>query len=129
MEKIYFDYAATTPIRQEILDVMLPYFTEHYGNPSSIYGIARSNKKALEKAREKTASALGAAPEEIYFTGSGTESDNWAIRGIAEQYKSIGKHIITSAIEHHAVIHTCEYLEKQHFQNLIIDFVCIRYYI
>jgi len=115
MEKIYFDYAATTPVRQEVLDVMLPYFTDHYGNPSSIYEIARTNKKALEKARDKTAAAIGADPTEIFFTGSGTESDNWAIRGIADLYKSMGKHIITSAIEHHAVLHTCEYLEKQGF--------------
>ena len=115
MEKIYFDYAATTPVRQEVLDVMLPYFVDHYGNPSSIYEIARSSKKALEKARDKTAAAIGADPKEIFFTGSGTESDNWAIRGIADLYKSMGKHIITSAIEHHAVLHTCEYLEKQGF--------------
>jgi len=115
MEKIYFDYAATTPVRQEVLDVMLPYFSVNYGNPSSIYEIARTNKKALEKARDKTAAAIGADPTEIFFTGSGTESDNWAIRGIADLYKSMGKHIITSAIEHHAVLHTCEYLEKQGF--------------
>ena len=114
MEKIYFDYAATTPVRPEVLNAMLPYFTEHYGNPSSIYEIARANRKALEKAREKTAAALGAEPAEVFFTGSGTEADNWAIRGIAELYGHKGRHIITSAIEHHAVLHTCEYLEKKH---------------
>ena len=112
MEKVYFDYAATTPVRPEVLDVMLPYFSENYGNPSSIYEIARSNKKALELARDKVAAALSAEPEEIFFTGSGTEADNWAIRGIAELKEKKGRHIITSAIEHHAVLHTCQYLEK-----------------
>ena len=115
MEKIYFDHAATTPVRPEVLDLMLPYYSEHYGNPSSIYEIARSNKKAMELAREKTASALNADPQEIFFTGSGTEADNWAIRGIAELNEKKGRHIITSAIEHHAVLHTCEYLGKHGF--------------
>jgi len=115
MDKIYFDHAATTAVRPEVLDAILPFFTERYGNPSSIYEIARTNKKALETARDKTAAALGADPAEIFFTGSGTEADNWAIRGIAELNEKTGGHIITTAIEHHAVLHTCQYLEKHGF--------------
>lgn len=91
---------------------MLPYFTEKYGNPSSIYQVAQESKKALEHAREQVAKGIGAKPREIYFTGCGTEADNWAIKGIAEALASKGKHIITSAVEHHAVLHTCEFLEK-----------------
>ncbi|MDR1558464.1 MAG: cysteine desulfurase NifS [Clostridiales bacterium] len=116
MEKVYFDHAATTYVRPEVLEAMLPYFAEDYGNPSSIYEIARSAKKTLETARDKAAAALGADPAEIFFTGSGTEADNWAIRGIAELYEKKGRHIISSAIEHHAVLHTCEYLEKRGFE-------------
>jgi len=115
MDKVYFDHAATTAVRPEVLDAMLPHFTERYGNPSSIYEIARTNKKALETARDKTAAALGADPADIFFTGSGTEADNWAIRGIAELHEKTGGHIITTAIEHHAVLHTCQYLEKRGF--------------
>jgi cysteine desulfurase len=116
MDRVYFDHAATTPVRQEVLDAMLPYFVEEYGNPSSIYEIARNGKKAIEHAREQVAVALGASPEEIYFTGSGTEADNWAIRLTAELYAKKGKHIITSNVEHHAVLHTCQYLEKHGFE-------------
>ena len=112
-EKIYFDNAATTRTRPEVFDAMLPFFTETYGNPSSVYEISRNSRKAIEEAREKTASALGAEPNEIYFTSGGTEADNWAIKGIA--YKKKRGHIITSAIEHHAVLSTCEYLEKNGF--------------
>jgi cysteine desulfurase len=95
---------------------MLPYFTDHFGNPSSVYGIAREAKAAVDEAREKIAGALSAKPEEIYFTSGGTEADNWAIKGIAFANKQKGNHIITSAIEHHAVLHTCQYLEKMGFE-------------
>jgi cysteine desulfurase len=111
---IYLDNAATTAVRQEVLDAMLPWFKEHYGNPSSIHTAGRDAKIAVETARKQVAAALGAMPQEIYFTGCGSESDNWAIRGTANASK--GKHIITSAIEHHAVLHTCEYLEKKGYR-------------
>ena len=112
---IYFDHAATTPVRPEVLEEMVPYFSKVYGNPSSIYSLGREAKKAIEKARERTAAALNALPEEIYFTGSGTEADNWAIKGTALANSKKGRHIITSSIEHHAVLHTCEFLRKQGF--------------
>ncbi len=110
---IYFDHAATTHVKPEVFASMIPYFTEHYGNPSSIHHIGRENRAVVEKAREKVAIALGAKPNEIYFTGCGTESDNWAIKGVAKAYANKGKHIITSAIEHHAVLHTLSALEKE----------------
>ncbi len=113
---IYFDHAATTPVKPEVLAAMLPYFVEHYGNPSSIYGIGRDNREAVNAAREKIAAAIGAKANEIYFTGCGTEADNWAIKGTARAYKDRGRHIITSAIEHHAVLHTCAALEKEGFE-------------
>ena len=116
MHKIYFDHAATTSTRKEVVDIMLPYFTESFGNPSSVYEIARKNKQAVDEARQKTADLLGADFNEIYFTSGGTESDNWAIKGVAESYKSKGNHIITSAIEHHAVLHTCQYLESKGYE-------------
>jgi len=116
MSGIYLDNAATTPVRREVLDAMLPYFTQEYGNPSSIYKPARSNKAAIDEAREAVAASLGATPGEIYFTGSGTEADNWAIKGTAEAYAAKGRHIIACAIEHHAVLHTCEYLSKHGFE-------------
>lgn len=112
---IYFDHAATTPVRPEVLEEMVPYFGKVYGNPSSIYSLGREAKKAIEKARERTAAALNALPEEIYFTGSGTEADNWAIKGTALANSKKGRHIITSSIEHHAVLHTCQFLKKQGF--------------
>lgn len=112
---VYLDHAATTPVRPEVLQAMLPYFTEKFGNPSSIYPIAGVTRSAVEEARGKVARAIGAEPEEIYFTSGGTESDNWAIKGIAYASRDKGNHIITSAIEHHAVLHTCGYLEKQGF--------------
>ena len=108
------DNAATTKVSQEVMDAMIPYFTEHYGNPSSIYDLGQENKKAIAEARDKVAKALNADPKEIFFTGSGTESDNWAIRMYAEANKGKGNHIITTKIEHHAVLHVCEYLEKHH---------------
>lgn len=113
---IYLDNSATTPLKKEVLDAMMPYLTEHYGNPSSIYAIGRNAKTAIETARQQVADAIGATPAEIYFTGCGSEADNWAIKGIARAKEKKGKHIITSAIEHHAVLHTLNYLEKQGFE-------------
>lgn len=118
---IYFDHAATTYVKPEVLEVMLPYFTQEYGNASSIYSIGRSNRKAIEDARSSVAKSIGAAePSEIYFTGSGTESDNWAIKGAAQALKKKGKHIITSSIEHPAVYTTCEYLKKEGYDVTFI---------
>ena len=111
--KVYADHSATTAVRPEVLEAMLPYFAEEYGNPSSIYAIAGSNKQAVETAREQVAKAINAKADEIFFTGCGTESDNWALKGIAESYADRGNHIITTAVEHHAILHTCQYLEKQ----------------
>ena len=117
MEKvIYLDNAATTKTAPEVVEAMLPYFTEYYGNASSIYSIGTQAKKALNQARETIAESLGAASNEIYFTAGGSEADNWAIKAAAEAYASKGKHIITSAIEHHAVLHTCQYLEQKGFE-------------
>ena len=116
MNKIYMDNAATTRITQPVLEAMMPYLTGCYGNPSSVYETGREARKAIEKARQQTAEALGAQPGEIYFTGCGTESDNWALRGAAYARRDKGKHIITSAIEHHAVLHTAQQLEKEGFQ-------------
>ena len=107
-KRIYLDHAATTYVKPEVLDTMLPYFTEKFGNPSSVHFFGREAKAAVEAAREKVAKALGAKPEEIIFTAGGSESDNMAIRGIAEVRKDKGNHIITTAIEHHAVLHTCQ---------------------
>lgn len=113
---IYLDNSATTPLKKEVLDAMMPYLTEHFGNPSSIYTIGRNAKAAIEAARKQVADAIGATPAEIYFTGCGSEADNWAIKGIARAKEKKGKHIITSAIEHHAVLHTLNYLEKRGFE-------------
>jgi len=114
---IYLDHAATTPVHPEVINEMLPYFTQKYGNPSSIYSIGREAHTSIENAREKIARILGASnSNEIIFTSGGTESDNLAIKGIAEAYKDKGKHIITSSIEHHAVMHTFEYLQKNGFE-------------
>ena len=113
---IYLDNAATTKTAPEVVKAMLPYFSEHYGNPSSIYSLGTESKKAVSGVRESIAKSLGAATNEIYFTAGGSEADNWAIKATAEAYAQKGKHIITSAIEHHAVLHTCEYLEKRGFE-------------
>ncbi|PKM51723.1 MAG: cysteine desulfurase NifS [Firmicutes bacterium HGW-Firmicutes-7] len=113
---IYFDHAATTSTKKEVLDEMLPYFTQSFGNPSSIYNFAVSNKNAIDVARDQVAKAIGADEKEIFFTSGGTEADNWAIKGIAESYKAKGNHIITTSIEHHAVLHTCEYLAKNGYE-------------
>ena len=118
---IYLDNAATTKTRPEVVEAMLPYFTEYYGNPSSVYEFSGISKKAVNGARETIANALGAKTNEIYFTAGGTESDNWAIKAAAEAYQSKGNHIITSKIEHHAVLHTCEYLEKRGFEVTYLD--------
>lgn len=120
-KKIYMDYAATTFTKPEVLDEMIPYFTEHYGNPSSIYSISRETKRAIDNARDKVAKALNADPQEIYFTGGGSESDNWALKGIAFANRNKGNHIITSKIEHHAILHTCEFLEKNGFEVTYLD--------
>ena len=115
-KRIYADNAATTKVAPEVVDAMLPYFTETYGNPSSIYNEGRTARVAVEKAREQVANAIGASPKEIYFTGSGSEADNWALRSTARALSKKGNHIITSAVEHHAVLHTCQDLEKQGFE-------------
>ena len=116
MKRIYMDNAATTRVTQPVLEAMMPYFSEVYGNPSSIHAFGREARKAIEAARNQVAAALGANPGEIYFTGCGTESDNWALRGTAYARKNKGKHIITSAIEHHAILHTCQQLEREGFE-------------
>ena len=113
---IYMDNSATTPVKKKVLDEMIPYFTENFGNPSSIYSLGSNSKVAVEKAREQVARALGADKNEIYFTAGGSESDNWALKGIASKHKNKGNHIITTKIEHHAVLHTCEYLHKNGFE-------------
>lgn len=118
---IYLDNAATTQLWPEVMEEMKPYFLDHYGNPSSIYRFAQKSSHAVERAREEIASVIGAKPSEIYFTGGGSESDNWAIKGIAEAFRSKGRHIITSKIEHHAVLHVCEYLEKQGYEVTYLD--------
>jgi len=113
---IYLDHAATTPVNPQVLEAMLPYFSDKFGNASSIYSIGRESKKAIEEAREKVAKAIGALPREVFFTGSGTEADNWAIKGVAYANRDKGRHIITTAIEHHAVLHACQYLESDGFE-------------
>ena len=118
---IYLDNAATTKTRPEVVEAMLPYFTEFYGNPSSIYSFSDEPKKAVANGREIIAKSIGAKTNELYFTGGGSESDNWALKATAEAYKSKGNHIITSKIEHHAILHTCEWLEKHGFEITYID--------
>lgn len=110
---IYLDNAATTQMDEEVLECMLPYFREYYGNPAAIYSLAGQSGKAVAKARSQVAELISARKEEIYFTGGGSESDNWAIKAVADLYEKEGCHIITTTIEHHAVLHTCEYLEKK----------------
>ncbi len=118
---IYLDNAATTQVNPQVLNEMLPYFTECYGNPSAIYDFAAEGKQAVDTARKQVADVIGAKPEEIYFTGGGSESDNWALKAAAEAYEQKGKHIITSKIEHHAILHTCEYLEKKGYEITYLD--------
>jgi len=118
---IYLDNAATTKTAPEVVEAMLPYFTEYYGNPSSVYDLAGKSKSGIIKGREEIAQVLNAAPEDIYFTASGTEADNWALKAVFDAYKIKGNHIITTKIEHHAILHTCEYLEKQGAQITYLD--------
>ncbi len=118
---IYVDNAATTKMKPEVLEAMMPYLTEHYGNPSSIYSVAAVSKSAIEEAREKVARAIHADPKEIVFTSGATESDNWALKGIAYANRQKGNHIITTKIEHHAVLHTAEQLEKEGFEVTYLD--------
>lgn len=116
MRQIYLDHASTTPVRPEVVEAMAPYFTEHFGNPSSIYPLGQEASDAVAAARESLASLIGATPREIFFSSGGTESDNWALKGFARANATKGRHIITSAIEHHAVLHTCEALEREGFE-------------
>ncbi|MFA7215500.1 MAG: cysteine desulfurase NifS [Bacillota bacterium] len=119
--RVYVDNSATTPVHPQVLEEMLPFFNENFGNPSSVHSFGRQAKKAMDKARERVAVALGAKTEEIFFTGSGTEADNWAVKGVALANKDKGNHIITTKIEHHALLHTCEYLEKHGFEVTYLD--------
>ncbi len=124
MEKrrLYMDYSATTPVKKEVLDEMMPYLTDYFGNASSFHLFGREAKSALDKAREQVANLVNAKTNEIYFTAGGTESDNWALEGVAYAHKEKGNHIITSKIEHHGILHTCEYLEKHHgFEVTYLD--------
>ena len=121
MKTIYLDNAATTRTSPAVVEAMLPYFSEHYGNPSAIYGLGQENKNAISEARGKIAAVLGAQDREIYFTAGGSEADNWALKAACEAYGAKGKHIITTRIEHHAILHTCEYLEQRGFDVTYVD--------
>ena len=112
MRNVYLDYSATTPVKEEVVQEMIPFFTEHYGNPSSLYAPGLEAKEGLTLARKRVADLINADPAEIYFTSCGTEADNWVLEGVADALKNKGNHIITSKIEHHAILHTCQYLEK-----------------
>ncbi|MDD6880322.1 MAG: cysteine desulfurase NifS [Firmicutes bacterium] len=116
MRNVYLDYSATTPVKEEVLNEMIPYFTEKFGNPSSLYDKGLESKDAITEARERVASLINASAGEVFFTAGGTESDNWAVFGSAEALKSKGNHIITTKIEHHAMLHSCEFLEKQGYE-------------
>ena len=118
---IYLDNAATTKTAPEVVEAMLPYFTENFGNPSSVYGFAAKNKEAVSVQRERVAEILGAQAKEIYFTAGGSEADNWALKAVAESYASKGNYIITTKIEHHAILHTAEYLERKGFEVTYLD--------
>lgn len=121
MKHIYLDYSATTPVKEEVVKEMIPYYTEVYGNPSSIYSVGLEAKAGLETARKRVAELIGAQPAEIRFTSCGTEADNWVLEGVADAFKNKGNHIITSKIEHHAILHTCEYLEKHGYEVTYLD--------
>lgn len=121
MKQVYLDYSATTPVKEEVLSEMIPYFTQEFGNPSSLYTQGLTAKTALDKARNQVAQLVGAEDGEIYFTGCGTEADNWVILGVSDALKAKGNHIITSKIEHHAILHSCEYLEKHGFEVTYLD--------
>lgn len=120
-KKIYLDNAATTPTRPAVVEAMLPYFTEFYGNPSSVYELSNVCKKAIANSKDIIAKSLGADAAEVYFTAGGSEADNWALKATCEAYQAKGNHIITSKIEHHAILHTCEYLEKRGFEVTYVD--------
>ncbi len=116
MRNVYLDYSATTPVKEEVLKEMIPYFTEKFGNPSSLYDKGLEAKAAVDHAREQLASLINADPKEIYFTAGGTEADNWSLMGVADKLKDKGNHIITTKIEHHAILHSCEFLEKHGYE-------------
>lgn len=120
-KKIYLDNAATTATRKEVVEEMLPYFTEKFGNPSSVYEFASQNKKAIDHARDIIAGSIKTNASDIYFTAGGSESDNWALLGTVEAYQDKGNHIITTKIEHHAILHTCEYLERKGYEVTYLD--------
>ena len=121
MRQVYLDYSATTPVKKDVLDAMLPYYTDFYGNPSSLYSPGLKAKAGLDKARKQVAQLINAEEREIIFTSCGTEADNWVLEGIADKLNSKGKHIITSKIEHHAILHTCQYLEKHGYEVTYLD--------
>ena len=125
MKRIYLDYAATTPTHPEVVKAMLPYFTDSFGNPSSIHSFGQEAKDAIEKARNQVAALIGAKNEEIVFTGSGTEADNFALKGVALASQGKGNHIITSSIEHHAVLETCKFLRNRGFRSPIFPWMAM----
>lgn len=116
MRQVYLDYSATTPVKEDVLKEMIPYYTEKFGNPSSLYTIGLEAKEAVESARAQVAKLINANPKEIYFTAGGSEADNWAVFGVANSLKEKGNHIITTEIEHHAMLHSCEFLEKNGYE-------------
>ncbi|BEP28961.1 cysteine desulfurase NifS [Helicovermis profundi] len=120
-KKLYLDYSATTPVKKEVLDAMIPYFTEVFGNPSSIHKFGRDAKAIVASSREKIANLINSRADEVYFTGGGSESDNWAIKGVMRANKKKGNHIITTKIEHHAVLHTCDYLYREGYEITYLD--------
>lgn len=121
MKQIYLDYSATTPVKQQVYDAMVPFFMEHFGNPSSLYSAAFDTKEALANARSKVAHLIGASEREVFFTSGGTEADNWALVGVARANRHKGRHIITSNIEHHAILHCCDFLEKEGFAVTYVE--------
>jgi cysteine desulfurase len=121
MRQVYLDYSATTPVKEEVMQEMIPYFTKMYGNPSSLYTIGAASREAIDKARFQVANLINAQDKEIFFTSSGTEADNWAILGVADVLKNKGNHIITTKIEHHAILHSCEYLKKHGYEVTYLD--------
>ncbi len=121
MRNVYMDYSATTPVKEEVLQEMLPYFTEKFGNPSSLYDLGLESKDAVTHAREQVAALIGAQPKEVYFTAGGTESDNWVVFGAADKLKEKGNHIITTRVEHHAMLHSCQFLEKHGYEVTYLD--------
>lgn len=121
MRNVYLDYSATTPVKEEVLKEMIPYFTEKFGNPSSLYDMGLESKEAVDKARQQVAALINADPSEIYFTAGGTEADNWAVFGTAEKFRAKGNHIITTKVEHHAMLHSCAYLENEGYDVTYLD--------